>query len=298
MNALEEINNAVLDLQSANYQSAERPLRRLNSALKRSELDVVNSHLLSLVNIDEFLEESSKTGGSMIGSAKLLWPEKNEECLGICLALIDQFANDPEQLWNFGHTYYYSGTNISSSIRAVVSQMIVPFARDYKAYVSQYENQPKEHGESIILPLNKKVFIVHGHDEGSRESVARFLEKLDFTPIILHEQANKGQTVIEKIETNDDVSFAVVLLTPDDEGCIKGEALKPRARQNVLLELGYFLAKLGRENVCALHKKSVEIPTDYAGVIWTELDDHGNWKTALARELKAAGHQVDMNKII
>jgi predicted nucleotide-binding protein len=298
MNVFEEINNAVLDLQSANHQSVERPLRKLNSALISSELEAVNSYLLSLVNVDEFLEESSKTGGSMMGSTKLLWPEKNEEYLGICLALIDRFANDPEQLWDFGHTYYHSGNSLNSSIRAVVGQMIVPFARDYKDYVSQQENQPKVRKGTLALPLSKRVFIVHGHDEGARESVARFLEKLDFIPIILHEQANKGQTIIEKIEANSDVSFAVVLLTPDDEGCTKGETPKPRARQNVLLELGYFLAKLGRENVCALHKASVEIPTDYAGVIWTKFDNHGSWKNALAKELLAAGHQVDLNKTI
>lgn len=95
-----------------------------------------------------------------------------------------------------------------------------------------------------------RVFVVHGHDEGARESVARFLEKLGLEPIILHEQANRGRTVIEKIEGHRDVGFAVVLLTPDDQGCVEGGQLEPRARQNVLLELGYFLGYLGRDRVC------------------------------------------------
>jgi predicted nucleotide-binding protein len=52
----------------------------------------------------------------------------------------------------------------------------------------------------------------------AKESVARFIERLSLTPLILHEQANEGQTIIEKFESHSSVSFAVVLLTPDDLG--------------------------------------------------------------------------------
>jgi hypothetical protein len=107
----------------------------------------------------------------------------------------------------------------------------------------------------------KDVFIVHGHNEGARESVARFLERLGIHPIILHEMASGGLTVIEKLERHSDVDFAVVLLTPDDVGSVatSKDALQPRARQNVVLELGYFVGKLGRSRVCALHKGAVEL---------------------------------------
>ncbi|ENA1256038.1 TIR domain-containing protein [Pseudomonas aeruginosa] len=142
-----------------------------------------------------------------------------------------------------------------------------------------------------------RVFVVHGHDEGARESVARFLEKLGLEPIILHEQANRGRTVIEKIEGHRDVGFAVVLLTPDDQGCVKGGQLEPRARQNVLLELGYFLGYLGRDRVCALKRGQVEIPSDFAGVVWTSMNDEG-WKQALSRELQDAGYEIDWNKVM
>lgn len=97
--------------------------------------------------------------------------------------------------------------------------------------------------------------------------VARFLDQLGFQPIILHEQANQGRTVMEKVEAHGQVDFAVVLLTPDDEGCAKGGTPEPRARQNVLLELGYFLGRLGRDKVCALKRGTVEIPSDFAGVV-------------------------------
>lgn len=144
----------------------------------------------------------------------------------------------------------------------------------------------------------RRIFIVHGHDEGARESVARYLEKIGFEPVILHEQANKGRTVIEKVEANSDVSFAVVLLTPDDEGRKLGGPMELRARQNVLLELGYFIGKLGRANVCAIKKNEVAIPSDFAGVVWENMDQTGAWKQALARELQAAGHEIDWNSVM
>jgi hypothetical protein len=105
---------------------------------------------------------------------------------------------------------------------------------------------------STATPSNQSIFLVHGHDEGTREAVARFLDKLKLDPIILHEQANQGRTVVEKLEHYGDVSYAVVLLTPDDVGGLGPSELQPRARQNVVLELGYFIARLGRKNVCAV----------------------------------------------
>ena len=146
--------------------------------------------------------------------------------------------------------------------------------------------------------LSQKVFIVHGHDDGARQTVARFIERIGFEAIILSEQANQGRTIIEKIEVHGDVAFAIVLLTPDDVGGKAAESLRPRARQNVLLELGYFIAKLGRERVCTLAKGDLEIPTDFAGVVWEPLDDAGAWKQALARELNAAGYPIDWNKVM
>ncbi len=146
--------------------------------------------------------------------------------------------------------------------------------------------------------LSSKIFIVHGHDEGARQTVARFIERIGFEAVILSEQANQGRTIIEKIEAHDDVGFAVVLLTPDDVGGKTADSLRPRARQNVLLELGYFIARLGRECVCTLAKGDLEIPTDFAGVVWESLDDGGAWKQALARELSATGYAIDWNKVM
>jgi predicted nucleotide-binding protein len=145
-----------------------------------------------------------------------------------------------------------------------------------------------------------KVFVVHGHDEAAREAVARFLEKLELDAIILHERPTEGRTVFEKLEYYADVDFAVVLLTPDDVGAAKGDPaqLKPRARQNVVLELGYFAGRLGRKNVCALYKEALELPSDYLGVVYIPLDAGGGWRLQLAKELKSSGFTVDMNQAL
>jgi predicted nucleotide-binding protein len=156
---------------------------------------------------------------------------------------------------------------------------------------------------SVAPTQSKKVFVVRGHDNETKQTVARFLERLKLEPIILHEQANEGRTVIEKFEVYADVGFAVVLLTPDDVGARASEAadlktLKARARQNVVMELGYFLGKLKRNRVCALYKNGVEIPSDFQGVLYVELDAAGGWLVKLAQELSAAGIPIDLEALI
>jgi predicted nucleotide-binding protein len=146
---------------------------------------------------------------------------------------------------------------------------------------------------------SNEIFVVHGHDEGMREAIARFLEKLGYRPVILHEQANRGRTVIEKVEAHGGVGFAVVLLSADDLGRANNETdLEARARQNVLLELGYFMGRLGRPKVCTLMRGEVKFPSDFAGVVYTAFDDGGGWRTKLAHELQEAGYVVDWNRVM
>jgi predicted nucleotide-binding protein len=117
--------------------------------------------------------------------------------------------------------------------------------------------------------------------------------------VVLHEQPSMGRTIIEKFEAHTNVAYAVVLLTPDDLGMSKAEqTLKGRARQNVVFELGYFAAKLGRRNLCALFKPHVEIPSDFQGVLYVEMDSAGAWRSTLAHEMKAAGLPIDVEKIL
>lgn len=142
---------------------------------------------------------------------------------------------------------------------------------------------------------NKKVFIVHGR-AGKETEVADFLKELGLEPIILREQADEGKTIIEKIERYSDVGFAVVLYTACDEGRLRGaeDRLKPRARQNVVFEHGYMIAKLGRERVCTLVEDGVELstrdefeqPGDTSGIVFKRMDAEGNWKTEIEKEMR------------
>jgi len=166
------------------------------------------------------------------------------------------------------------------------------------------EPEPAMEPEGIFFdPTSRRVFVVHGHDEAAMLAVARLLEKLDLEPIILHEQPSKGRTVIEKfVDHAETAAFAVALLTPDDEGRVKAKApksraLSDRARQNVIFEAGYFIGRLGRQNVVLLYKPGVELPSDVQGVIYIEMDTAGAWRLELLAEIEAAGISVDANRL-
>ncbi len=145
-----------------------------------------------------------------------------------------------------------------------------------------------------------QIFIVHGHDEEAKFKVARYIEKLGFEPIILHEQASSGSTIIEKIEEYSNVGFGIILYTPCDIGGEKTASpeLKPRARQNVVFEHGYLIAKIGRSNVCALVRGDIETPTDVSGIVYITMDSTNAWHIEIARELRRSGYNVDMNKVL
>ena len=227
------------------------------------------------------------------------------------VAVINTFGEDSRHVEEFKKTLY-------SQMIITVSTSDYEFQKDYvrrlesaASVLESMIDEIKEYweDEQPISPSpavqehertnTKEVFVIHGRDSEAKETVARFLTKLDLTPVILHEQPNQGRTIIEKFEQHAQVGFAVALLTPDDVGALKNEEkrLKPRARQNVVFELGYFLGRLGRERVCALIKGNVEPPSDYDGVVYISLDD-GGWKMNLIRELKNAGFEVDANRAL
>lgn len=160
----------------------------------------------------------------------------------------------------------------------------------------------KESNSPWKSPIHtNKIFIVHGHDDVMKESVARLVSSLGLEPIILSEQPDNGRTIIEKFEDEANVDFAIVLMSDnDDYGAeIGSNNTKPRARQNVILELGYFIGKLGRRNhVCVLKKNGVEVPSDILGIVYKQYDQsNDSWKFAVGKELRAAGYDVDLNSI-
>jgi len=148
--------------------------------------------------------------------------------------------------------------------------------------------------DSDSMNEKKGVFIVHGHDNEMKETVARFLDKMGLKPIILHEQVNSGKTIIEKFEHYSDVSYAIVLYSPDD----KIEDGKYRARQNVVFEHGFFIGKLGRDKVIGINKPNcnMELQSDLDGVLYISFDS--DWKVKLSKEMKEAGLNIDLNNLL
>jgi predicted nucleotide-binding protein len=139
------------------------------------------------------------------------------------------------------------------------------------------------------LEISRKVFVVHGRDNDAKNEVARFLSKIGLEEIILHERPNAGRHLLTKFqEEAQGASFAVVLITPDDEGGVVGATQRKRPRQNVIFELGFFIGKLGTAHVAALVKGDVETPSDFDGIGYIDLDSTGAWKALLARELNQA----------
>jgi predicted nucleotide-binding protein len=145
---------------------------------------------------------------------------------------------------------------------------------------------------------SKKVFIVHGH-EAVKYELAHSLEKVGVDVTILHEQVEQGRTIIEKFSDHAaEAGFAVVLFTADDVGkkSKSADPLRPRARQNVVFEMGFFFGLLGRGRVCAVYDADIDLPSDLSGLARMERDSAGNWKHKVAREINAAGIEVDFGK--
>jgi predicted nucleotide-binding protein len=165
--------------------------------------------------------------------------------------------------------------------------------------LADIENSPTPQPPATQTMLSNEIFIVRGHDGSAKVEVARLIEHAGLMAVILHEQPNAGRTIIEKFEHHAGaLGFAVAILTPDDVGGRDKDHLRARARQNVVGELFWFAGKLGRACVCALRKGDVEIPSDFAGVVYTEMDDRGAWRAELLRELQNAGYTVDWAKAL
>lgn len=198
----------------------------------------------------------------------------------------DQHFYDPE----------ICGDSLLHNLRVLHGKMVAYQAKKNSSVATV--NNSLKHSESDVKD-NKKVFVVHGHDNEAKQELARVLEKSDFEAIILHEQPNAGKTIIEKIERFSNVGYAIILYTECDKGRDKNipvDQEKNRARQNVVFEHGYLIAKLGRDRVCALVKGDVETPGDISGVVYVPMDENGAWKMKLAMDMQDVGLPVDMNK--
>ena len=231
------------------------------------------------------------------------WSDRNRELLRR-IAVLDELAS------GYGRVGYVLTGSITWADRLLRLQRVVRTRiSDLESVLGRLDLIP-EAQELVSAPLQpdatrieaaRRVFVVHGHDDAAKEAVARFVDRLGLHAVILHEQANRGRTIIEKVENHGQgVSYVVVLLTPDDEGRPTGEpgSALPRVRQNVVFEFGFFVGALGRDRVCALHKGDIDLPSDLSGILWVPMDDQGAWQLSLARELKEAGLSVDLNTLV
>lgn len=283
-----------------------------------SSFDDMMGYLRAVYNDDEFFGTDQTKEGTIMAQARKTLDQLLAEDIKRCEEYFEFPINDSygqnlyveltsrydgviKNLGNGLYQYYaeqhfydpeVSGESLAHNIKSIHNKLITYQAQNYPP-------------EKAVKPTNieskssNKIFIVHGHDDAATYEMARTLEKGGFDPIILREQPDGGLTIIEKIEQYTDVEYAVVLYTQCDVGRAKAapiEQEKFRARQNVVFEHGYLLGKLSRNRVCALVKGDVETPGDISGVVYVPMDADGAWKMRLARNMKSAGYNVDMNK--
>lgn len=134
------IDNSLFDMQAATSQTFEQHFLTYARLLADESLQHINNLLTANLDVDQFLEDSSRSRGSMVGSARLAWPESEDEVLGLRWLLVQKLARAPRELLNFAHTYYTVGHNITGELHSLTRQLLIPFARDYKDYVMAIEN--------------------------------------------------------------------------------------------------------------------------------------------------------------
>ena len=279
------------DVRLGYYRFMAQGWKLIEKLTQEDQGNAVNQGIHPFIELSHALPELEKemapTGGNLMPGLKTIYTNpqftkwraeikyqlqqlKSMPAVTEALSLLDAFNG-----WNDERTFQ----NVKASIETIATHL--------DDFLTK--------GDDVKVIDNKKVFIVHGHNEKVRNDVELFLRRLELKPIILLNEADRGRTVIEKFENNSDVSFAVILYTACDEGRVKGaDVLNDRARQNVIFEHGFFCAKLGRDHVVALHESGVEIPSDLAGVLYTSFAD--DWKTKLKREMSAAGIEADWTK--
>ena len=258
----------------------------------------------TLKHLQELLERIPRVREAGVDSTEFKqWREESR------VVIRHAFGKDSDQLKTFNKTRFssvvWSGNFTDSdyqrffergleTAKATLNVMIIE-VRDYWPSDDAIESGART---DVADTSNRKVFVIHGHDEAAKHELARFLKQLDLDPVLLGEQPSRSNTVIEKLEEYAAaVSYAVALLTADDVGSPRQESTtQPRARQNVIFELGYFIGQLGRDHVCALTKGKPEILSNYSGVVYVPMDS-GEWKIALAKELDKAEFDIDMNKL-
>jgi predicted nucleotide-binding protein len=182
-------------------------------------------------------------------------------------------------------------STINDRIQNVNDQLLQYLTESLKDIIGANPEQE----DQIKRVSGNTVFIIHGHDGYLKTQVQLLLQRAGVNSIVLHEQPDMGRNIIEKlIEETDKANYAIALLSPDEE--LKDGS--KRARQNVILEIGYFLGKLDKSRVKLVKKGDTEIPSDLSGILYENYDEAGSWKIKLCKDLQAAGIFVDLEAVI
>lgn len=225
--AIKDLNNAILDLQQADHNTYERPVKKMAVALNDPELQAINKKLKDNVDFEAFIENSNG-GGSMVGSGQLNWPLERELELGLTLKIIEKAGMDPRWLQNFAFEWYYDGNKIISGLRKLNRSVLIPFARDYKDYIDNVTiaNESKsENAEALtvvdrvkenrvpILFVSKLIISltedfrekVRGNNKLSPDERAAALEALDKLQKLSHEAHEMSEAPSDLLMKNEDI---------------------------------------------------------------------------------------------
>jgi predicted nucleotide-binding protein len=260
-----------------------KPTRAKESPLVGYEYDLSREDLLGKIALPFIRKDQFFCGGAVI---------LPEHVIEVKFSETQQTARELVPLIE-ARRRMHGVISISAPEKSLVSE-----GRDVTREILDEAVSKLEEGEKPKQAEEKsdRVFIVHGHDQRAVDQTEILIHRFGLSPIILRNEPNQGNTVIEKFEVHSKVGFAIVLLTPDDVGCIAATApagLQARARQNVIWEWGYLVAKLGRPNVICLYKTGVELPSDLHGLVTINIsDDVRDSAEEIRRELVVAGYKI------
>lgn len=269
--------NIIVYLKDENYGNGEYNIQ--------DKQIVLNDYILPYLSNETFFVEGKECNRENV--KQIIVSESNEK--------IDTLIQKAKYEHKARRSFYFATKEVVGSDNHYVKIITANILKEGNNFLITKQKSTAE--KTSIDAKNRKIFIVYGHDENALLKVSQFLEKLDFTPIVLSDKSNGGKTIIEKLEENADVGFAIVLYTPDDLVKKDKEEYK-QPRPNVIFEYGYFMAKLGRDRVALLQKDEVKENSDILGTAYIKMDDNEGWKMQVAKELKAAGYDVDLNKIL
>lgn len=219
-------------------------------------------------------------------------PIKYEEAKSLIFSLYRLVAEEGQDGYNIpSNLTYISHGDIHDAVRNFNDLFLEYFQSILQEIVNANPEIESNKPEKV---RGNTVFIIHGHDNELKTEVQLLLTRAGVNNIVLHEQPDKGRTIIDKlVEESINSNYAIGLLSPDD----KLEDGSTRARQNVILEIGYFIGRLGKERVRILKKGDIEIPSDLHGILYENYDKLGAWKMKICKELIAVGIYVDIESV-